>query len=133
MTLRIGSVPYLNAKPLVDWFHSAECDADVTVHYAVPSELAKMLRAGEIDVANCSIFEAFQAPGLTLIPNISISSDGPVKSVRLFCKKPMAEIRSVALDTSSLTSSALTRILLREVFSLQPCYYHHAPQMEAML
>ena len=31
MTLRIGSVPYLNAKPLVDWFHSPESDADVEI------------------------------------------------------------------------------------------------------
>ena len=48
MPLRIGSVPYLNAKPLVDWFHSGECDADVEVVYAVPSRLAEMLRRREL-------------------------------------------------------------------------------------
>ena len=107
MKLRIGSVPYLNAKPLVDWFHSPECDADVEVIYAVPSQLAQMLRRDELDVANVSIFEAFQNPALTLVPGISISAYGAVKSVRLFSQVPLAEVRTVAMDTSSLTSVAL--------------------------
>jgi chorismate dehydratase len=131
--MRIGSVPYLNGKPLVDWFHSGESEGDVEIVYAVPSQLAAMLRAGDIDVANCSIFEGLQQPGLVLVPNISISADGAVKSVRLFSKVPLREIRSVALDTSSLTSSALTRILLTEEFGISPTYYHHAPNLDTML
>jgi chorismate dehydratase len=133
MTLRIGSVPYLNVKPLVDWFHEAECDADVKVTYAVPSQLARMLREDLLDVANVSTFECLRAPGLDLVPDISISADGAVKSVRLFCKRPPAEIRSVALDTSSLTSAALCRILLAERFRLSPRYEHHPPNLDAML
>ena len=133
MPLRIGSVPYLNVKPLVDWFHSEECQEDVEIVYAVPSKLAQMLREGALDVANCSIFEAFQTPHIELIPNISISAYGPVKSVRLFCQKPMEEIRTVALDTSSLTSVALTKILLSERFHLSPAYVHAAPDLYAML
>lgn len=133
MRLRIGSVPYLNAKPLVDWFHSADCDADLEITYAVPSELARMLRQDALDVANVSSFEALRVPGLALVPNISISATGPVKSVRLFSKVPMDTIRSVALDTSSLTSTALTRILLSESFGLSPCYEHHPPHLDDML
>lgn len=133
MQIRIGSVPYLNAKPLVDWFHAPECDADVALTYAVPSKLAEMLRQGALDVANCSIFEGFCNPNLVLLPDFSISATGAVKSVRLFSKVPMAQIRSVALDTSSLTSVALLRILLKEVYGLNPEYQHHPPQLEAML
>ena len=62
MTFRIGSVPYLNAKPQVDWFHSPDCDAPATLTYAVPSQLARMLREDALDVANVSIFEALQNP-----------------------------------------------------------------------
>jgi chorismate dehydratase len=133
MPLRIGSVPYLNAKPLVDWFHSKKCDADVEVIYAVPSRLAEMLREEQLDVANVSIFEGLQNPTLRLVPNISISAYGAVKSVRLFSKVPLPQIRSVALDTSSLTSAALTRILLHESFGLEPAYQHYAPQLDTML
>jgi chorismate dehydratase len=133
MPLRIGSVPYLNAKPLVDWFHSPECDADIEITYAVPSQLARMLREDALDVANVSIFEGLQNPELLLVPNISISAYGAVKSVRLFSQVPIEQIRSVALDTSSLTSTALTQILLNESFGLSPHYEHYPPQLDAML
>jgi chorismate dehydratase len=133
MTIRIGSVPYLNAKPQVDWFHSSDCDADVEITYAVPSELARMLREDRLDVANVSIFEGLQNPELVIIPSISISAYGAVKSVRLFSKMPLDQIRSVALDTSSLTSAALTRILLREQFAVTPIYAHRKPDLTAML
>jgi chorismate dehydratase len=131
--MRIGSVPYLNAKPLVDWFHTDDADGFGEIEYEVPSRLATMLRAGDIDVANCSIFEGLQQPGLVMIPNISISADGAVKSVRLFSRVPVREIRSVALDSSSLTSSALTKILLSEAYGITPEYVHHPPDIEAML
>ncbi len=133
MKLRIGSVPYLNAKPLVDFFHSSECDADVEVIYEVPSKLAKMIRRNEIDVCNCSIFEGMRQPGLAIIPGISISSDGPVKSVRLFCHEPIQDLKSVALDTSSLSSAALTRILLAELYNCSPNFSNAAPDLDAML
>ena len=131
--MRIGSVPYLNAKPQVEWFHSADCDIDAALTYAVPSRLAQMLRSDELDVANVSIFEALQNPGLVIIPGISISAYGAVKSVRLFSRVPLPEIQTVALDTSSLTSNALLQILLKEQFGLSPRYVHHAPDLDAML
>jgi chorismate dehydratase len=126
-------VPYLNGKPLVDWFHTGAPQVEFELSYAVPSRLATQLRAGEIDVANCSIFEAFVKPGLVLIPDISISADGAVKSVRLFSRVPLANIRTVALDTSSLTSSALIQILLNESYGISPKFIHHAPELDAML
>lgn len=133
MTMRIGSVPYLNAKPQVEWFHSEDCDVDAHLTYAVPSQLAQALRADELDVANVSIFEALQNPTLMVVPNISISAYRAVKSVRLFSRVPLEHIESVALDTSSLTSNALLKILLNETYGLSPEYRHFAPNLEAML
>ncbi len=133
MKLRIGSVPYLNAKPLVDWFHSEACHEDVEIVYAVPSKLAQMLREDQLDVANVSIFEGFQNPELSLLPGISISAYGAVKSVRLFSQVPLEALKSVALDTSSLTSVALTKVLLAERFAVTPRYVSHPPDLETML
>jgi chorismate dehydratase len=133
MTLRVGCVPYLNAKPVVDWFHSPSCDTDAEVIYAVPSDLAGMLRQGLLDVALVSTVELFQAPGLRVLPDISISADGPVRSVRLFSRVPFGKIRSVALDSGSLTSVALAKILLAEEFGLSPQVERHEPDLESML
>src|SRR5262249_47019725 len=132
-SLRIGCVPYLNAKPLIAWFHSKSCDADAEVSYQVPSQLAVGLKNGLLDVALVSIFDLFMKRDLRLIPGISISADGPVKSVRLFSKVPFDQIRSVALDTSSLTSTALIRILLTEIYDLSPDYCPHPPDLAGML
>jgi chorismate dehydratase len=131
--LRIGSVPYLNAKPLTDWLHTSDCEIPVEVVYVVPSRLAELLEAGDVDVAMVSIFEWFRRPQLGLVPGISISADGPVKSVRLFSKVPVGEIRSLALDTSSLTSVALVRILLAEMGVTSPELLPMPPDLGAML
>jgi chorismate dehydratase len=92
-----------------------------------------MLADNTIDVALVSIFERFRSPGLVQIPDISISADGPVKSVRLFSCRPFEHVRSVALDTSSLTSVALTRILLKERYGIEPDYVSRPPDLDAML
>jgi len=131
--LRIGCVPYLNAKPLIAWFHSRACDADVELVYAVPSELARQLREDRLDVALVSTFELFQNPNLRIVPDISISANGPVKSVRLFSCVPFEKIESVAMDTSSLTSVALILILLKEVYGLTPRCIPHPPDLDGML
>lgn len=130
---RIGCVPYLNGVPLSAWFESPDCSLDLSVSYQVPSQLAWNLRHGSLDVAMVSIFESFQNPNLRIVPEISVSADGPVKSVRLFSKTPYKDIRTVALDTSSLTSAALTRILLSELIGIQPDYVSLPPNPEEML
>ncbi len=131
--IRIGCVPYLNAKPLVAWLHSKACEADVNLAYEVPSLLADGLRDGRLDVALLSTFELFRSPSLSLVPGVSVSADGPVKSVRLFSRVPFEQIKSVALDTSSLTSTALIRILLNELHGIYPVYIRHSPDLQAML
>src|ERR1043165_8908308 len=131
--IRIGCVPYLNAKPLIAWFHTKDCDADVELIYEVPSSLADGLRERRLDVALLSTFEIFRNPDLRIVPGISISANGPVKSVRLFSNVPFDSIRTVALDTSSLTSCALIRILLQERYGIDPAYHSRAPDLDAML
>lgn len=126
-------MPYLNGVPLSAWFESPDCSLDLSINYQVPSQLAVNLREGNLDVAMVSIFESFQNPNITIVPDISVSADGLVKSVRLFSKKPYEDIRTVALDTSSLTSSALTRIVLAELIGIQPEYFSMPPNPEEML
>src|SRR5207244_9105718 len=91
------------------------------------------LSDGSLDVSLVSTFELFRNPRLVVVPGISVSADGPAKSVRLFSKVPFDRIESVALDTSSLTSTALIRILLSERYNLNPAYIAHPPNVEAML
>lgn len=130
---RVGCVPYLNGRPLVAWFHEGSGARYVDVVYAVPSELAIMLKYGQLDAAMVSSYETLENPETTIISDCAIAADGDVRSVRLFSNCPIDQIRSVALDSSSLTSSALTQVLLREQYQISPRFVRHSPDLSSML
>ena len=109
MPIKIGTVSYLNAAPVNEGLDSR---ADVVLSRAVPSALAEQLAAGELDAGLIPVFEALRNPQYRIVPDVSISCRGFVQSVRLMCRKPVRELQTVALDPSSRTSAALTRVLL---------------------
>ena len=135
MNIQIGSVPYLNEKPLTRWFSHTDAGraSGIEVVYAVPSQLARMLEAGEIAAALVSSFEYFRTPGYAIAPSVSISGQGDIESVRAFAKVPWRKIESLALDTSSLTSVALLKILLAEQLDSYPAFLHANPDLDSML
>jgi len=135
MSIRIGSVPYLNEKPLTRWFSHTDAGkaSGIEVIYAVPSELARLLAAGEIAAALVSSFEYFRTPGYMIAPGVSISGQDAIESVRAFARVPWRKIESLALDTSSLTSAALLKILLAEYLDSHPAFLQAAPDQVAML
>ncbi len=121
--IRYASVPYLNAKPLLEGL-----EAEVgPVALAVPAELTRRLAAGEVDVALAPIVASFEAPELTIVDAGAIATKGAVGSVLLFSRVPPQEARVVALDTSSRTSAALTRVLFRFRWNASPRFVTRAP------
>jgi chorismate dehydratase len=132
--VRIGSVPYLNAKPLIAWFQTPEGErSGVEVVYDVPSRLARMVEAGEVACAMASSVELFRHADWKAVQGIAIASTGTVLSVRLFSKVPVDRIRSLALDTSSLTSSALVQVLFARWWQVSPRYIPLPPDLDRML
>ncbi|OAI38517.1 hypothetical protein AYO40_06620, partial [Planctomycetaceae bacterium SCGC AG-212-D15] len=114
----MGAVNYLNTKPLIHDLEVLAPRAELILD--VPSRLADLLAAGELDVALIPVIEYFRASNYSVVPNISIASRGPVLSVTLFSKQPWAGIRRVALDEGSRTSAALAQVLLRKRHGLTP-------------
>jgi len=128
MSYTVGSVSYTNARPLV---HSLA--GKVQVELAVPSALPELLDSGEAQAVMVSSFDALSVPGRTFAEGCSISSLGKAESVRLFSKVPIAQIKKLALDTSSLTSVHLAQVLLRERYRIQPTTANMRPDLETML
>ncbi len=108
--LRIGAVPYLNARPLVEGL--AE-DPQVDYREDLPSRLARDLADGGLDVALVSAIEAAKHPEFSIVSGACLASDGDVDSVLLKGTKPIAEARSIALDGASLCAAALARVVVR--------------------
>lgn len=129
--IRVGSVSYLNARPLA---RPLEDRPDLfSVRYDVPSTCAKLLHAHEIDLGLIPSIEYLQGDAYHVVPDCAVASDGAVASVALFSSRPTDEIRSIALDTSSKTSVALTKVLCARSFRISPRFLDHPPDLPAML
>lgn len=130
--IRLGSVNYLNCRPLV---HGLGGDDDplFTLRFDPPAVCASLLATGEIDLGLIPTIAYNDRPGDCVVPGVSIASEGPVASVALFTKVPVREVRSIALDTSSRTSVALTRILCALRFEIAPTFERHPPDLASML
>ena len=111
--LRVGCVPYLNAKPLIEGLPG--------ILLRPPSELVGLLAEGRLDAALIPSIEVLRR-GWAFVPGVAIASPGPTDSVRLWLKKPLERVEVVALDRNSRTTNALARILLEKKHGLSPRY-----------
>lgn len=128
--IRLGAVSYLNVRPLVFGLDRRD---GVSLRFDVPSECARLLASGEIDLGMVPSITYLDRPGDRIVPGVCIGSEGPVASVALYSRKPIADVRTIALDTSSRTSAMLTRILCARRFNIAPVFVPHAPDLAAML
>ena len=115
--IRIGAVSYLNTKPLVFGLTDS---TSLSLDLDLPSRLADRLAAGDLDVALIPAVEYFRRDDYVVISDACIACRGPVLSVKLFCRIPPLEIKTLALDEGSRTSAAMVQILLRDCFGLSP-------------
>lgn len=128
--LRLGVVPYLNVAPII---HGLRDDPEVTLVREVPARLRSLLVAGEVDAATLPSIDYATLDGCRIVPGVAIGSRGAVRSVRLFHRKPLTEVRTAAVDTSSHTSVALLRVLLHARPEGEPEYVPAAPDLPGML
>src|SRR5437868_1940766 len=90
--LRIGSVSYLNAKPLI--FGLEESD-DLELHLDVPSKLLDGLRDSRFDVALLPTIDFQRMDNLCLVPVAGIGSEDETLTVRIFSRRPIETIQSL--------------------------------------
>jgi chorismate dehydratase len=103
------------------------------LRYDVPSECARLLHEGGIDVGLIPSIEYLRGGPYRIVPDLAIASRGPVASVAIYTTKPIGDVRSIALDTSSRTSVALVSVLCARLFKIQPALEGRGPDLSAML
>ena len=118
--IRVGAVSYLNARPL--YFGLCDLAPRVELALEVPSRLADLLAAGELDVALIPSIEYLRGAhrGYEIVPGFAIAARGPVHSVKLFSRVPIARIDRLALDEGSRTSQALAHVWLDARHGVRP-------------
>jgi chorismate dehydratase len=108
--IRLGRISYVNMAPV---FYRVALDVEEI--QGVPTVLNRMLLDGELDTAPISSIEyARNADRLRLLPRLCVASEGAVDSIQLVSRKPLEQVRSVAVTPESATSVVLTKVLLPE-------------------
>ena len=128
--VRAGAVGYLNARPLV---YQLEESPRFDVRYDVPSECARLLHDNAIDIGLIPSIEYLRGGPYSIVPDLSIASEGPVASVSLYLTRPIDAVRSIAMDTSSRTSVALVQVLCARLFKIRPAFDARGPDLQDML
>jgi chorismate dehydratase len=131
--LRISAISYLNTAPLMWDFEHGEVGKQFDISYTLPSACARALGLGTADIGIIPVAAYTQIPDLLVIPDVAIASKRAVRSILLVSKVPIERVRNVALDTSSMTSVALTRILFEKWLGGGRTFSPMAPDLEKML
>jgi chorismate dehydratase len=131
--LRISIVQYLNTAPLVWGFTNGPLRGKYDLSFTVPSQCAEQLRRRAVDVAIIPAIEYQRIDDLVILPDMAIASKKQVRSLLIIAKKPIEQVQSFALDGSSRSTQALTRILCAEKWKIAPQFFEAPPDLSAML
>jgi chorismate dehydratase len=151
--LRISAISYLNTAPLMwDFEHVTHPSAQKAkeparsersgskgwgthfeISYTLPSACARSLAEGTADIGIIPAAAYAGIPGLQLLPDVAIASRRAVRSILLVSRLPLEKVRSVALDTSSMTSVALTKVIFEKWLGGGRTFTAMAPDVDRML
>jgi len=133
---RVGHIEYLNCLPLYYGLENNGLLLDVKLIRGKPTELARLLLDNELDLAPIpSIEYGRNYKNLRLLSDISVSSDGEVKSIVLVSKVPLEKLdkKVVSLTTASATSQVLTKLILSLRYKVSPVYHESSQPALEML
>ena len=130
--MRVSAVSYLNTWPLVWGFLHGPQRGLFRFQFDLPAQCAAALASGEADIGlvPCAELDRLE---FDFLPHLGIACEGPVRSIYLISKTSFSDIRTLAADSGSRSSVALSRILLAEKYGVIPRYIPHPPDLHSML
>src|ERR1051326_26728 len=106
---------------------------DVDLRKDTPDRLNDALVAGDLDIGPISLVEYLRhADELLLLPDPAGGSAGPLLSVNMVTTRPPAEVRRVALGSTSRTGVLLAKMLLAERYGVTPDFFRCPPDLTEM-
>ena len=112
--LRLGKIGFLNVLPIYHPLESGIVSHSFDIVSGTPAYLNGLMAEGDLDLSVVSSIEYARHPErYFILPDLSISCHGAVKSVLLLSRVPIDQLngRSILVSTQSHTSVALLRIL----------------------
>lgn len=132
----IGKIKYANVWPIFHGFSTSSLSHNCSLVTDVPSVLNRRMLEGTLNISPVSSFAfGYGADRFFLLPDLSVSSDGPVNSIFLFSRKPPEDIRNgvIALTNTSATSVNLLKIIMEKAYKGHPTYWESEPDLDLMM
>jgi chorismate dehydratase len=132
----IGKISYTNSWPVFHNFHPSSLSYPAEMVSEVPAILNQGMAEGTIHVGALSSFAyAAASDRLLLLPDLSVSSEGPVKSILLFSRMPVQQLGNarIAVTNTSATSVNLLKILMEKAVHGKPEYISAEPDLDHMM
>jgi chorismate dehydratase len=114
-------------------FEHGNAGEQFDISYTIPSACAAALGAGSADIGIVPAAAYASTPDLVILPDVAIAARRAVRSILLVSKVPLEQVRTVALDTSSLTSVALTKVIFSKWLGGGRTFTPMSPNLERML
>ncbi len=121
--VKIGFPKYINTLPLLYHLEPEKCGVEIVT--APPRILNQMLRQGELHASlSSSVVYAKEFERYWLLPDISISTVGKVRSVILFHKEELKALsgKNIVITPETESSFLLLKVLLEEFIGVKPQY-----------
>lgn len=132
---RISASSYSNTAPLIwSFLYGSQHGKFELILDNAPARSAELLAQKRVDCALVPVIEYQRIDDILLVPDVCVGAKERVRSVCLVTKgKDLKDVKTVALDVSSKTSVALTKIIFREFIGSEPVYQTAKPNLAQML
>jgi chorismate dehydratase len=130
---KISIVKYLNAVPLAWGILEGPQRDSFEPLLSTPAECADQLAKGSVDIGLIPSIEFQRIKGSRIVPGPAVASLYQVRSVILVSVVPLWKVKTVACDSGSRTSVALTKIIFDEYYQIRPDFRPAEPNLANML
>jgi chorismate dehydratase len=130
---KVSVVKYLNAMPLAWGILEGSQKEILDPILSTPAECADQLAKGAVDIGLIPSIEYQRIKGSRIVPGPAVASLYQVRSVILVSVVPLWKVKTVACDSGSRTSVALTKIIFDEYYHIHPDFRPAEPNIAAML
>ncbi|MBL4669323.1 MAG: menaquinone biosynthesis protein [Flavobacteriales bacterium] len=118
--IKVSAVSYLNTLPFIYGINNSEVMEEIDLSLDIPSDCAKKILSGEVDLGLVPIAILPQLKEYHIISDYCIGAEGKVDSVALYSDVPLNEIEYIYLDYQSRTSINLVQILAENHWKIAP-------------
>ena len=120
---RIAAVSYLNTVPFIYGIERAD-DLRATLLLSPPSGCAEAFNAGLADIALIPSGALPTIKDAKIVTPFCLGASGSVRTVMLMSDSALQDIRRIWLDSHSITSAQLVRVLCEKFWHIAPEFRH---------